>query len=73
MKAKDKAKELVEKFKKVNITFQPSAFSNIETYPLNEKEAKQCALICVEEIKECLSSNIYLRYWQEVKKEIENL
>jgi hypothetical protein len=42
-------------------------------------EAKQCALIAVEEIKEAIfwhpfeSPNFELEYWQEVKQEIENL
>jgi hypothetical protein len=57
-------------------------------YP--ESNAKQCALICVDEIKaSCVYNNHklkkvsletydvhdshFLSYWQEVKKEIENL
>ena len=71
MKAKDKAIELVDRFlalKKIN----PNAI----TRPYNWQEAKQCALICVDEILEIKSvyHSIELdNYWQEVKKEIEKL
>ena len=69
MKAKDKAIELVDRFlalKKIN----PNAI----TRPYNWQEAKQCALICVDEIvKNTLQVPQVLDYWQEVKKEIEKL
>ena len=71
MKAKDKAIELVDRFlalKKIN----PNAI----TRPYNWQEAKQCALICVDEILEIKSvyHSIELdNYWQEVKQEIENI
>jgi len=72
MKAKDKAKALVERFDE-NLTYLES-----------KSKAKQCALICVDEILKSLrlnwkyretvfdfeQSEIY-KYWQEVKKEIE--
>ena len=66
---KEKAIELVERFlalKKIN----PNAI----TRPYNWQEAKQCALICVDEILEIKSvyHSIELdNYWQEVKQEIE--
>jgi hypothetical protein len=64
MKAKDKAKELVERFlalKKIN----PNAI----TRPYNWQEAKQCALICVDEIvKNTLQVPQVLDYWNEVKQ-----
>ena len=74
MKAKDKAKELVERFlalKKIN----PNAI----TRPYNLQEAKKCALICVREILKNQPYDIYTidqcnnltKYWQEVKQEIE--
>jgi len=42
------------------------------------KEAKLCALICINEIIEIVSSDdsaiiVELQYWQEVKSEIEKL
>ena len=86
MKAKEKAKELVERFlalKKIN----PNAI----TRPYNYQEAKQGALICVNEIlkidpqtvvyvadktnpffynKECKGNTVY---WSKVKQQIEKL
>jgi len=67
MNPKEKALELVQKYFKAN--HQPYGF----------KDAKQCALIAVEEIKEAIfwhpfeSPNFELEYWQEVKQEIEKL
>ena len=67
MDPKEKALELVQKYFKGN--HQPYGF----------KDAKQCALIAVEEIKEAIfwhpfeSPNFELEYWQEVKNEIEKL
>ncbi len=77
MTPKEKAKELVEMFlalKKIN----PNAI----TRPYNWQEAKQCSLICIDEIikatqKETINKNgtvvevIPMKYWVEVKKEIE--
>lgn len=61
---KEKAKELVEKFNKI--------------HTLNNFEAKQCALIAVDEIlnsrKEHLVQSIkFYEYWIEVKRELERL
>ena len=67
MKSKDKATDLIYKFSslvKINE-------SQIE---LTERRAKQCALICVDEIISN-RSQIHMKnklYWKEVKKEIEN-
>jgi len=55
----EKAFELVDRFHHLH-------FPNIEI-------AKQCALICVEEILFLYkkNGNIESKYWQEAKKEIE--
>jgi hypothetical protein len=67
MEAKEKARELVDKFSNVAL--------------LDSYEAKQCALIAVDEILEALNSeeNVYLigdssyiDFWNNVKQEIEN-
>jgi hypothetical protein len=70
MTPKQKAKELVD---------------NMMTFVYIDKSigyyfnAKQCALIAVDEIKEAIfwhpfeSPNFELEYWQEVKQEIEKL
>jgi hypothetical protein len=68
MTPKDKAKELVNKY--------------LRTYPIYDNptvvisytnnEAKQCALIAVDElIKQVTHSDV--GYWKEVKQEIEKL
>jgi len=61
MTPKEKAKELVEAM----------AFSCRECD--YEAKAKQCALIAVDEIIYLFEFSLPLRYWQEVKQEIENL
>jgi hypothetical protein len=79
MTPKEKAKELYDKFY--------MAIPNDEM-GLNDEASRQCALIAVDEIlklenpntynyltesKEHLIVQIADNYWQEVKKEIENL
>ena len=67
--AKDKAKELVDRFlgvKKIN----PNAI----TRPYNWQEAKQCALICVDEMLQEIEGFPYAyKFWEEVKQEINKL
>ena len=70
MTPKEKAKELIDKYVKL---------TNNWVYGIkNWEHKKQCALIAVDEIlsieliKESVD-NYYLRYWKEVKKEIEKL
>jgi hypothetical protein len=79
MTPKEKAKELIEKFKKYTDVAGDCAIE-AECIKINLKFAKQCALICVEEvINEILIQNFYskeklnLPYWNEVKAEIEKL
>ena len=69
MKVEDKARELISKM------LQYQMIVSDEEYSLNN--AKQCALICVDEIIELLnyyneemSSTQQYEYWQEVKQEI---
>ena len=71
MTAKDKAKELVEKY-----LFNGDMIDDIR---MSEESAIESALICVDEILESLwnvghsSSNDEIKYWQEVKQEINKL
>tara|TARA_R110002126_G_scaffold143317_1_gene289473 strand:- start:1226 stop:1435 length:210 start_codon:yes stop_codon:yes gene_type:complete len=66
MKAEDKAKELIQLF------YNKQCSHSITE--LAYKSAKQCALICVDEIvKNTLQVSQVLDYWQEVKQEIENI
>ncbi len=57
MSPQEKANELVDKFAVVGLQ--------------QRNEGLACALICVDEIIE--NYDTFLAYWQEVKKEIENL
>ena len=63
MTAKKKAIELVLKL----VKYTPVEFEY--------RYAKQCALICVEEMIKLVDLHCIdpTNYWQEVKKEIENL
>ena len=68
MTPKEKAEELVNRFAPYVDTFHKGILEN----------AKQCALIAVDEILKSYDSKdlIYpkeVKYWQEVKKEINNL
>jgi len=71
MTPKEKAEELVERFGRV-IPFQDTYYSEEELYNMHKKEAKQCALICVDEIL-MSQHNVWentIEYWQDVKQEI---
>lgn len=73
MKPKEKAKELFNKYSFIKIIFG---------YDLPSDKAKECAIICVDEIlKELgcayngapITTNDHKEYWIAVKSEIENL
>ena len=71
MTAKEKAEQLVDKFRSNIISFLSDN--------MKDQNAKQCALIAVEEIisEICATSDKYfiihrLAYYKEVKQEIEN-
>ncbi len=62
MTPKEKALELVQKYFKAN--HQPYGF----------KDAKQCALIAVDEILDGVIDTLQnFNYWKQVKQEIEKL
>ncbi len=58
MNAKEKAKQLVEKY------------DSALTYLESKSKAKECALIAVNEIISALVGLGSISYWEEVKKEI---
>ena len=61
MTAKDKAKELVGRF---TLELSPDYY---------QQEAKQCALICVDEMLQEIEDFPYpYKFWEEVKQEIES-
>jgi hypothetical protein len=65
MTSKEKAEEL---FYKMLSTDKLDDYSFV-----GSKVAKQCALICVDEILPINSNPKAIEYWQEVKQEIEKL
>jgi hypothetical protein len=65
MTPKEKAKELVYKFKYV----KPTKMSDYSIIYL--PTAKQCALIAVDEILKAIGISMTDEYWQEVKQIIE--
>jgi hypothetical protein len=72
MTPKEKAEELVKLYYNSINPNAPDYFS------ISWKQAKQCALIAVDEILEIVSSDesmliTELQYWQQVKQEINNL
>lgn len=82
MTSRDKAKELISKFRKFARP-QSSGFL-VSNEDVTLKSAKENALICIEEIIQELNdvdlkTNVYIgyckshEYWLEVKKEIELL
>ena len=76
MKAVDKAKELVDRFKGVTRPFSKRRTLKVDIHP---EHAKQCALICVHEMLSIYDAEGYdsedykIVYLEEVKQEIEKL
>ena len=68
---KKKAKELFKRFESVTKPFIKGSELKVHIHP---EHAKQCALICVDEIlNSVFVQNNTFNYWQEVKQEIEKL
>jgi hypothetical protein len=79
MTPKEKAKELIEKYLKLDIEIG-GQYDGYLTMKMHD--AKQCALIAVDEILSIdvlidedtwVSKTSYLEYWKEVKKELEKI
>ena len=75
MTPKEKAFELAHKFRLLEIRTSENSYMMISM-----ADAKQCALIALDEILKALDNpdetylmNHSITYWQEVKQEIENL
>jgi hypothetical protein len=76
MTAKEKAEKLFSEY----LIFFPEFRNDLE-YDYNTESAKTCALIAVDEIIKAIPDssddnspyNHELKYWQEVKQEIEKL
>ena len=65
MTPKEKAEELVDKFR-MNVL-------DYEGCSINTHKAKQCALICCNEVLGYMGADRGYEFWQEVKQEIEKL
>lgn len=79
MKAKEKAKELLDKMSIQTYSYQPYAGSHYHIEEIGYEAGKKCALIAVDEIINSvvitdltIAENIF-NYWEKVKKEIELL
>jgi hypothetical protein len=80
MTPKEKAIELVKKYQENDIELNDSIDGDYYGR-MNNTDAKQCALIAVEEIAKCTkyenqkfeNDRFSEEYWQEVKQEIEAL
>jgi hypothetical protein len=77
MTPKEKAHELVNKFRLFQSISYDDDGGSVYNYNISKHNAKQCAIICVEEILDntgcgtCKKSDS--SYWYEVKTEIEKL
>ena len=72
MTSQEKAKDLVSKF--YYMLPNNGGFTGINNVESRYKEAKQCALIAVDEIIEATVDDwSHNDWWQEVKEEVENL
>jgi hypothetical protein len=73
MTPKEKAIELVDEFKNIDIEYNDSIEGNC-FMTMTKSDAKQCALIAVDKI---LNAHLFdldeKEYWQQVKQEIESL
>lgn len=82
MDAKEKAKELVGRFNDIETDVWNGEWAQYDKYSLTKEAAKECAIICVDEIisqlalinnQEGFNVSNYGNYWQSVKKEIQLL
>ena len=80
MTAKEKAQELVDKYKGyVNGYIGSSMLTNTEYTEQILSMAKNCVLIAIEEIETAIDWHVFefpnaeYNYWEEVKQEIEKL
>lgn len=79
MTSKEKAKELFNIMSNQTYSYQEYAGAHYSICEIGYEAGKKCALIAVDEIIEAIDwhdydfPNITMEYWQEVKKEIDEL
>ena len=69
MTPKEKSKELADKF----YIYADGIAMGIFYSEVAKSNAKQCALICVNEILSIYTTSYFIKYWTDVKSEIEKL
>jgi hypothetical protein len=72
MTPKEKAIELIEKYRDVSISFVDSIEGTCDMR-MNNEDAKECALIAVDEIIESIDNFEIQDFYSDVKQEIEKL
>ena len=70
MKPYEKAKQIVDKYL---LEIKGADRYNYNLDSMNLFIAKQCAIICVDEILDYVETNEDMDYWQQVKEEIEKM
>jgi hypothetical protein len=70
MTPEEKAKELVEKYQKLDIEIG-GQYDGYLTMKIHD--AKQCALIAVEQVLGYMGADRGIDFWQSVKTEIEKI
>ena len=76
MTAKEKALSLLDKMEKQTYSYQEYAGANSSIAEIGYEAGKKCALITVNEILESFIIRLtpdQLKYWEEVKQELEKL
>lgn len=77
MTPKEKAKELVDNYKNLNVKVSNFVddylFGGDIIIKMKDNQSKQCALIAVDEILKAITNYEDIDYWHAVKKEIEKL
>jgi len=81
MTPKEKAIELVEKFKSTtSYKYQEYAGANYSVFEHDFETLKECAIFEVDEIiknlhwlEDSINFDYAINYWQEVKQELDNL
>ena len=76
MTPKEKALSLLDKMEKQTYSYQEYAGANSSIAEIGYEAGKKCALITVDEILESFMIRLtpdQLKYWEEVKQELEKL
>ena len=75
MTAKEKSQELFDKMSIQTYSYQPYAGSHYHIEEIGDEAGKKCALIAVDEILDVIEdpTGKEIKYWKEVKKEIEKI